>query len=465
MKQELSRRDFLKMLGVASMGAVSGSLVQADSLSGVPGSDTQNVLETPQPLRFKTEFPKDAVQNTQGFLHKLSSDLNFQFNQDEVEQLAELAQNYPPIFLPVTNNESLGFHLEGPIRETWRAHSHGLVLGKPISEAIPQGNGTAIQYFEKAGIELNLESGEVNFLPLGRQFLEASGSIYDDYLVADGEEPESVNRYFRLIHGGESAFGSALTRPIQAENGLRFQVYENMVLYEYDRIEVPDFLQTTYEEYYYPKKQLEWNRGRSPLLWPEETGTFPIGQILADNGLLQVTSPQLQRSDSLAYSPSLWSGEQTIYVDTNWMGQRLWATEGDLVIMEIPISTGRDDTGFFTPDTSAEGTSILRKIPMMNYRSPLEGEEYFVPNVPWNMSLAYEPEVFIHGIYWHPNFGRQASHGCINVTPMHAHWLYNWTTENTVVIARTDLNRSYGQIQTNDLVYRAESPPPFPLDD
>jgi lipoprotein-anchoring transpeptidase ErfK/SrfK len=34
----------------------------------------------------------------------------------------------------------------------------------------------------------------------------------------------------------------------------------------------------------------------------------------------------------------------------------------------------------------------------------------------------------IHGTYWHNDFGRPRSHGCVNVPNEIAKWVYRWTT-------------------------------------
>ena len=35
--------------------------------------------------------------------------------------------------------------------------------------------------------------------------------------------------------------------------------------------------------------------------------------------------------------------------------------------------------------------------------------------------------VAFHGTYWHNDFGRPKSHGCINMHSQEAKWLYRWT--------------------------------------
>jgi hypothetical protein len=51
---------------------------------------------------------------------------------------------------------------------------------------------------------------------------------------------------------------------------------------------------------------------------------------------------------------------------------------------------------------------------------------YDLPGVPW-ISYITESGISFHGTYWHNNFGRPRSHGCINLTPKAAHWIYRWT--------------------------------------
>jgi lipoprotein-anchoring transpeptidase ErfK/SrfK len=35
--------------------------------------------------------------------------------------------------------------------------------------------------------------------------------------------------------------------------------------------------------------------------------------------------------------------------------------------------------------------------------------------------------ISLHGTYWHNDFGRPRSHGCVNLSPAAAKWLYRWT--------------------------------------
>jgi lipoprotein-anchoring transpeptidase ErfK/SrfK len=48
------------------------------------------------------------------------------------------------------------------------------------------------------------------------------------------------------------------------------------------------------------------------------------------------------------------------------------------------------------------------------------------PGVPWVVYIT-ESGISFHGTYWHNDYGFPHSHGCINMTPQAAKWLYRWT--------------------------------------
>jgi lipoprotein-anchoring transpeptidase ErfK/SrfK len=59
-------------------------------------------------------------------------------------------------------------------------------------------------------------------------------------------------------------------------------------------------------------------------------------------------------------------------------------------------------------------------------RGNLAYNGYDLPGVPW-VTYITESGISFHGTYWHNNFGRPRSHGCINLTPQAAKWLYRWS--------------------------------------
>lgn len=57
----------------------------------------------------------------------------------------------------------------------------------------------------------------------------------------------------------------------------------------------------------------------------------------------------------------------------------------------------------------------------------LAASGFDLPGVPWVLYIN-ESGVSFHGTYWHNDYGHPRSHGCINLTPQAAKWLYRWTT-------------------------------------
>ena len=53
------------------------------------------------------------------------------------------------------------------------------------------------------------------------------------------------------------------------------------------------------------------------------------------------------------------------------------------------------------------------------------GEGYDLPGVPFDSY--FWGSVAIHGAYWHNDYGRPRSHGCVNVSSQAARWIFRWT--------------------------------------
>lgn len=56
----------------------------------------------------------------------------------------------------------------------------------------------------------------------------------------------------------------------------------------------------------------------------------------------------------------------------------------------------------------------------------LTASGFDLPGVPWVLYIK-DNGISLHGTYWHNDFGRPRSHGCINLSPAAAKWLYRWS--------------------------------------
>jgi hypothetical protein len=57
---------------------------------------------------------------------------------------------------------------------------------------------------------------------------------------------------------------------------------------------------------------------------------------------------------------------------------------------------------------------------------------YFLEDVPW--ILYYDGDRALHGAYWHDSFGMRSSHGCVNLSPHDARWLFDFASVGTPVV-------------------------------
>ncbi len=104
-----------------------------------------------------------------------------------------------------------------------------------------------------------------------------------------------------------------------------------------------------------------------------------------------------------------------IHVDT--VEQVLTAYEGDQMVFATLVSTGKP--GWETPRGHFRVWFKLRHGAMRGHR-----ETYLVEEVPY--SLFFGGDTALHGVTWHDRFGTPVSHGCVNLSPPDAAWLFDW---------------------------------------
>jgi hypothetical protein len=122
--------------------------------------------------------------------------------------------------------------------------------------------------------------------------------------------------------------------------------------------------------------------------------------------------------------------EKFILVDRE--AQTLTAYEGKKEVLHTQVSTGMPYGGgegisTITPlgDFNVQIKMPVRHMGDGNVTSDIHA--YELPGVPW-VSYFYKTGVAFHGTYWHDNYGYPMSHGCVNMKPEEAKWLWRWVT-------------------------------------
>jgi LysM repeat protein len=110
------------------------------------------------------------------------------------------------------------------------------------------------------------------------------------------------------------------------------------------------------------------------------------------------------------------------WIDIDLSAQRLTAYQGNKPVRSTLVSTGLSRTP--TPRGQY-------RIYVKYASASMSGPGYHVPNVPYVMY--FYRSYSIHGTYWHNNFGRRMSHGCVNLPTSEARWLYKWASVGTLV--------------------------------
>ena len=110
------------------------------------------------------------------------------------------------------------------------------------------------------------------------------------------------------------------------------------------------------------------------------------------------------------------------WIDIDVDDQILVAYEGELAVYATLISSG----GTTTPTETGVYRMWLKESEAD--MKGLNGEDpYSVATVPWTQFFSPEKGLALHTAYWHDQFGTRRSHGCVNLAPRDARWLYFWS--------------------------------------
>jgi hypothetical protein len=154
-----------------------------------------------------------------------------------------------------------------------------------------------------------------------------------------------------------------------------------------------------------------------------------LGEVVRDDQrYVSIGKRLLARSDVLTIvepidrPPDIGPDEK--WIDVCLSRQTLVAYEGDRPVFATLVSTGRSADGFGTPP----GTYRIRTKHVSTTMDDTQAgaEAYSIEDVPWTMY--FHDSFALHGAFWHGLFGRERSHGCVNLSPADARWVFFWAT-------------------------------------
>lgn len=131
-------------------------------------------------------------------------------------------------------------------------------------------------------------------------------------------------------------------------------------------------------------------------------------------------------------------------IEVRVANQIVVAYESDKPVFMARVSTGARfwDGDYSTPP----GRHItFHKRPSRHMvAGNLAASGYDLPGVPW-VTYFTESGISFHGTFWHNDYGKPRSHGCVNLSAQAAKWIYRWT-QPVVPAGEQKVYENYGTI-------------------
>lgn len=114
----------------------------------------------------------------------------------------------------------------------------------------------------------------------------------------------------------------------------------------------------------------------------------------------------------------------------NVVQQSLSCFEKDVEVFYCRVSTGAKFDMYGNPvdkwSTPVGKHLISRKFITLQMSGGTTGASYDLPGIAWT-SIFVTGGVAIHSTFWHNDYGVPRSHGCVNLTPEDAKWVFLWS--------------------------------------
>jgi hypothetical protein len=169
------------------------------------------------------------------------------------------------------------------------------------------------------------------------------------------------------------------------------------------------------------------------LGWREFVPLTGVVRVIQGVRMVETRSGRWLRSSDLktAAKPSRlpsWARRGVKWIDVAIVSQTMVLWEGDRPVYATLVSTGRDGLGEpgKTLSTPRGTYRIYQKHITTTMDSNVAEKQFELRDVPWVMY--FKGGYALHGAYWHDDFGRVRSHGCINASPIDARYTFMWAS-------------------------------------
>lgn len=186
--------------------------------------------------------------------------------------------------------------------------------------------------------------------------------------------------------------------------------------------------------YIYDFKKGQWKRRKKRERMAYGAPIQLTGEV-RKNGkrrMVELDNGSWMRTADLAIAPLLSklpkiSKENVKWIDVSIQRQIVLLYEGTTPVYATMASTGKDGLGDpGKTHSTPRGTFRIRDKHVTNTMdSDVLGERFELNDVPYVQY--FRAGYAIHAAYWHTDYGRPRSHGCINMSPIDAHRIFNWT--------------------------------------
>lgn len=162
---------------------------------------------------------------------------------------------------------------------------------------------------------------------------------------------------------------------------------------------------------------------------------FEKVKVLEDKGVVvRIEGDQWMKAKDLsrprvAAPPAEIGGEAAAerWVDVDLGQQALVAYDGTRPVFATIVSTGKGPAG-----SEFETRKGVHRIWVKIFTTKMDNldkddvdRHYAIEDVPWVQF--FDKAIALHGAFWHRDFGRVHSHGCVNLAPLDARWLFAFT--------------------------------------